>query len=683
MQKTTLYLLGIAALLLVVVGVALVATYGSSPSGLSAAGYLGGASISSISDTTLNGRAAHLISLGAYSGGADSLFAEAKDAKLKYNITFTEGKRGNRYIYRATERIGASRAIQYYEEKSHYVWDGWSLPKSFDQFKAECGAANLAFNVGETLKPEFYCFGPRTKWIISDFDRLAGINDPQVYLQTDLWDSASLGGFGINRGQSEVSLTRTTTEAIIIDSQNGEIGKVSMGTMMPTFLTAPSSSGVKMITDADVFGPGLSIYPVDASIDSEVRDTKSGFSNCLLQAQRQTGQTYQFTFFDQVISTTGSYLKANVLQCVSDLKTQVQSMNVVKPTGDFSESMGADYSGLVRNATFSLENKYAIPQLNIWLYKDKVGVVGVSQANAIPSAVSCQNANLPGVSTSQITCSITNGPTEGAVKWSVSCPSPITVATASGSINMLPFATKEFKVDVSTGTYATTASCSIIAKSTDLKTSISNSFSITETEKCAITPRPGFYLRTNPATQQCEEYCPLTQEQCGTGKLNLNTCQCEGAPPHCTPQSCPSGQVWNSVSCSCSGGGDGGGTCTPLIQKKTTSYIGGIFGFGAVPVSTCVYDFMMIGMLIAALGLVIAIVGALMSRRGRGLHPVLIVGAGLLLSGLGLVAFSAVADNFLIVALGGLGVLALGVVVFLIVLAVLVLYALVKFGKYV
>ena len=119
--------------------------------------------------------------------------------------------------------------------------------------------------------------------------------------------------------------------------------------------------------------------------------------------------------------------------------------------------------------------------------------------------------------------------------------------------------------------------------------------------------------------------------------------------------------------------------CIPLLQKQITTTVGGLnlFGliqFGGTPVNSCVVDPFGIGIILVGIGLLLSVAGGVMMKGGR-IHPLLLIGGLLLLAGLASIAFSVIADNALIAALGGYFVIVMTI------LAV-VIFVLVKVGKY-
>lgn len=87
--------------------------------------------------------------------------------------------------------------------------------------------------------------------------------------------------------------------------------------------------------------------------------------------------------------------------------------------------------------------------------------------------------------------------------------------------------------------------------------------------------------------------------------------------------------------------------CIPLVQKLSTTTSGGVnflgIQFGGVPVSSCVWDFTMLGIALLALAFVILGMKRVKEAQAVGL------------AGVVLILLSVVVDNATLLALGGAG----------------------------
>lgn len=585
------------------------------------------AQIQSISMTTLNGKDAVLISLQPQ-GGADVLTATlSKTTDSRWTgqaIEFVTGKAYDRYIYTLTDRTGSASRIPVLALIDSY--DG-GPGGDFSGFKSRClgkSASAMAFNTGDIFNSRFRCYDAQSKWIVSDFDRASAIADPGVFVQVNN------DGNNLPASQwSEVVLTRANPKQTLVTDSGEVYGEASMGSLSLQFVQPPPSSGIKAIRNAAQFGPGFDYYLVDASIDSEMQNAASSLGTCLGQAQKDTTQQSQLVIANMVLPLGGSYEGSQLAACFDRYNSKISSLQSLAPTGDFR---GADTSKLTSARTVTVVNSFTIPNVLITLYASKVGI---KRASAVPQSVSCDNKDMAGGVIDRISAHVTNGPDAGTIYWTASCSGTTTVRTSSGSVQAEAYQTVDFGIDVSSGSAASTSSCAVTAKSTDLTVQKTGTCGLTTKSVCQNSPRPGFYIDEN-----CNEYCPLKASQCAKNQVyNSNTCTCDS-----NPNSLASGASGASSSDASSSDSAAAAACLPLIQSISTKSEGGInvFGFNlfGTNVSTCSWDPIGIGALLLVLGLVLAYLFKEQDEPMIFIGPA-ILGIGLLMIVLGFLLGSA------------------------------------------
>lgn len=577
---------------------------------LTQGGFIGTAQTQSISSTTLNGKDAFLVSFLS-GGGADTIYATISNPNFPNKLFFSATEAGNKVVYTLTQRQASNADADYFSQKA--TCDGWACAQyasltapmgDFSKFKQQCLASspyNLVYDAGTALNPKFRCYEKKTRWIVSDFNRLSAVVQPTVVIDVNTNYQSALE----TTSWAELSLTAANPRQALIGS-GGQIGEISMSSLAPTFTTVPEGSAVNALLDPSEYCPACTLHLVDASAVNQMDTLKTNFISCQLNARLSTSETGSTNLWGTNIPLTGAYDDALMQKCINDLKTGEDALQYIKPAAN-TAFYGADVSNLSSQHTISIQNKFSIPSINMWVYADSVGV---KRMTAVPASASCDTAIVPAGATTRINCQIVNGAQAGIIYWGYTCPSPYTVLTPSGSVSALGYETKQVQIDVHGGTSATSATaCTFTVQSTDLTQSKQAISTVsTPSSICTITPRPNFYVRINPTTGQCEEYCPLSQTNCAQGQtFDASTCSCTGTTPNPNPSPTPTPTPTpiNQTQ------------CLPLIQKPAYYAQGGVNvpilgNFGGSTVQVCETDY---GGVIIVAALIIAALWASQRKR--------------------------------------------------------------------
>lgn len=622
---------------------------------LGGAGTFLSTSVLSVSSTTING-VDKIIVLMTAGGQGDGIVAELTRAaypafNTDQTVVLQAYKEGGTYAYTAIDRPGASGTITKYTLLTSC--DGWWAcgVSTFGGFRDQCkanGVNNIYYNGGSLENPKLRCYKYTPEFKVSDFDLVSGIYDPKIKVYVDEWTGAS--GSSTLLAQYSTTLTKQTTFQTL--SYGGQtIGTVSLEGQLGTFLTPPDASGIKAVR----YYSDLSHYyliPASSLANAEIaRDT---FTNCVAQASSYNavalpplpGFPFGFTFAE--------FMNDQDMQgCISQYNSAISTLPYIFPYGTFGN---LDTSKMDSEKKALLTDVYTIPTLKFELNSESVGI---SRPIATPVSADCIDKTLPGSqSIGEFTATVTNGGTTGLIYVEASCPAPYDVRTPGGTYFFQPYETKQISIELGLSPQNQSKTCTITAKSGDLATSVSGTCNIKQQGDCSNVPRDGFYL-----DQWCNEYCPLTASDCpapgvlktpATGYPNLCLCDSSTVPPTCDNDGvCEAGESIGNCPADC-GQLPPGGTCLPYVQKQNTEVVGGInlFGFviGGTTVQTCVWDFTVLGIALIGLALVLYKLRRVQEGKALGLAGVL------------LIVFSFVADNALLLALGGTGIFLIALV---------------------
>ena len=642
---------------------------------LSSTGSFLSTGILSISQVVLNGQDYTIVTM---TGGtnADVLVASLdKNSHSNFDsdkyFTIEASKKKDTYQYTLTDRQGSSGTVFTYvlsRSCNGLIGANSCLGININTFKEQCLAENgnnIFYDAGDAINPKWRCYTATPKWLVSDFNTIGGTSNPEIeILMTEM--SAPSGQGGNIIAQYSTTLSKYHTSALLT-SGSTPICTASITGLTSTFTSPPSSSGIKALRPA---GTNTNYMPVSGAVVDEWNAAYNRFQNCLTAAKKPTAGQPVFGLNFGWISTGFSYYESSDDQlmqgCFNRLNTDATTLVYLMPQGDF---VNLDYSKLNSNKIVSLKNAFTIPQIK---FECPSANIGVSRPTATPTAASCNSKTLPGGSTiGEFTASVTNGGNAGSVYVETTCTQPLTVRTPASSYAFTAYETKQLSVSVSLSPNNGTSTCTVKAFSTDLKTSVEGTCQIGQTAACSNSPRPGFYIDNN-----CVEYCPLKAADCPAPKIlktpatgYADQCVCDAAtvtPGVCNNNGvCEAGETTGNCANDCHAAQDGtSATCYPLVQKTNNIAVGGItlfgFNFGGSVVQTCVWDFTVLG------AILLAIAALLYKKRQKEAKALGIAGIVLLV-------LSFVADNALLIALGGSGI-------FLIAVVIAVAYVALRFG---
>jgi hypothetical protein len=599
--------------------------------------------IQSISKTTLDGKPAILISMLAGSGalGQSALTAEISksvdpdwDTSKSASIQITKLK--DTYTYTLTERNGATKNVyKYYINSSCFgqVDCVSKYPgKDFSMFRAACTApnqANIAIDTGGALNPRWRCYTATPTWVVGDFNSVGGSYSPQVSVSMLKYNTGDRPweGVGSYEDVAEVILDNQVRSGSLIGESGVVYGKATITSLSALFNEPPPSTSIKAIRSSSGT-PSYSL--VDQSYDAEIARIYTQLGTCLANNKAGAAGAQTYNIFNIGFGLFESY-QETAANCFSTVNGGIdQSPSIASLRGDF---LNLKTNGLLDTTKLNSDNKlvidnnFAVPAVTMVIYADSVGIV--TTAAGAPSFVSCTPlSNIPAGTSGTFTMSILGTPSS-ALQWRADCTSPITATTKSGLVSLDAIGGATVQVPFTSGSVSGTSTCTVSALATDLdpaktKTSVC---SINQNGVCPNVPKTGCYLKPD-----CSEVCPVIPPPCNTTPATgcyMND-QCV--------QVC----------------GNQTTTCLPIVQKATTQQVGATsffgFTFGGTTVQSCVWDFpVLAAVLLVAAGILLAMKKEKYAK---------VVG----ITGLALLVLSFVADNALLLALGGTGILFIAVV---------------------
>lgn len=512
--------------------------------------------ISYVESSPLAGTPAVLISLLAGSG-ADGLTASiSRNIDSDYNtdnsLFLAVAKTKDRIVYTGSERT-TEQGFHYYELKNSCS-GVFSCP-NLDTFTADCKSGvgnsnNFVASTGDIINPKYSCYYYKPKWIITDFDRTTVNYQPVIDIYTE-FNSGMVAG---------VELTASNPRDYIKTTTGTIIGEGSIGAISSSLTSPPDESSIKALRDTMEYFPAGTYHLVDSGVESAYSSIYSRFNTCQTNAKRSSSITFGLSLYGLSfgIPIYADYDETKLNSCFNTLKDEVNALRYVKPVASWQN---VDSSKLTTQRTISLVDSYNIPNVQIWLYADSIGVV---RPEANPSNLVCQNKDMQGGTTGSISCSVGNTGESGIIYWTATCTAPTSVITGSGSLYSQKSQTSDFGVLISTGSTASTSTCTITAKSASLAKQISTTSRISSTEVCNKVATLPFIVDEN-----CNSVCPLQASDCSAGQtFNPTLCKCEGTvPPTCTPPA-----IYDSASNACiiPKNDSSVPSCMSIVQKLKT-----------------------------------------------------------------------------------------------------------------
>jgi hypothetical protein len=626
--------------------------------------------VQGVSKTTLNNKDAFVITmLGG--GGADGLTAQVSKSQFPNwaaddSIFISVEKTDDKYVYTLTDRTGSNKGIYTLQEilacNGLDLWNsnacnnlnkpwrnmGNDLYSGFSQYCVSLNGTTTPVSLSaDTLNPKFKCYQEVQKYQVGDFNYVGAQYKPKV-LVTALTYKAGTQPWLDNtdyKKAAQLELSDSNPQGLLLADTGENLGEARITGMAPTFTSPPSSTAIKAIT-----APGTRNWQMVAGdIDSiyySIRTTApNSLQNCLKNAATSPSLGGQALLG---LPTAASYGEMGFNTCINSYNAQINDIAANAPLkGDFARSdISLDRSAINTNGTISIKNSFALPSLTMWVYADQVGVV---RQNAVPVMVSCDSIPAIGGGGSATLNARVSATGTGTIYWTASCTTPVTAQIGSGSVQASALA--PFFVPINTGQATGVSTCTVIAKSTDLTQQVQGTCTVGVTKICTDPIPAGCHLAPT-ATDPCNIDCTVPPEICSDGTVlgacnsNFNRCvKSNGNLQLIADSSCGSKPPDNSTN----------STCYPFVQKVNTQVVGGVnlFGWqiGGETVTNCVWDFPILG---AGLLILAAILYKL--RRVKE-------GKAVGIAGLLLIVLSFVADNALLLALGGTGIFLIAVVV--------------------
>ena len=594
----------------------------------------------SVSPTTFNGKTGILVATAVGIGADEISGTLTKSSNALWdtsNIFKVKIVKGDPYVvYLLNDVSTTAGTIKGYSLNPSISCVGGVCDKygefglGYDKFVAACkfsNVRNIAVDASTTFGGMNYmCYQETPVWKMAWFDRESTINERSVAVTVNLENS--VGG---DLFEYTTDLTNSNPRANII--ANGRIvGTTYMVGGLSGQNNAPDASGAIAVRPAT--SAGITDYKlVDPTFKDDAMEAYTTFRACIGDSNAKGWlENIQIGlpagYFTIILPSTVKLDAAKTQECFNKLSSDLTYLpDNAKAVGTWA-SAKVEALGTARVVKF--KDTYSIPIITMELDAESVGI---TKPTATPSKVSCDDlTNIAGGKTTSLVCNTDNVGKTGVIFWTTTCNAPITVNTASGQVAIDAGSSQNFYPSIYIGTVGGEQTCTVTVKSTDLKMSISDTVKVSHNNVCQNTARQGFVLDTN-----CVETCVLTEQMCGTATLKSpktgypNLCQCGGGNViECLPSQywdgikcvsiCPVGQVWDGFHCgdnTCPEGQnydaatktcvDPISKCLPIIQKQSTSTVGGFNLLGAMiggtTISSCSTDYSTIALIVLAAGI--------------------------------------------------------------------------------